>query len=79
MSAAANAAGYLYAHGKLPVSDLEAQVDVASPHHTAKSPSLRRVEPKTVPYQDQSQPLKQARAPRIEYRKRRCYLLPTAA
>jgi hypothetical protein len=63
MSAAANAAGYLYAHGQLPVSELHAQVE----------------EPKTVPCQDQSKPLKQARTPRIEYRKRRFYPLPSAA
>jgi hypothetical protein len=60
MSAAANAAGYLYARGQLPTE--------SSPH-TAKS----------VPSQGQSEPLKQVRTPRIEYRKRRSYLLPSAA
>jgi hypothetical protein len=79
MSAAANAAGYLYAHGQLPMSDLNAQVDVDSSHRTPKSQSSRRPEPKTVPSQGQTQPLKQARTPRIEYRKRRLYLVPSAA
>ncbi len=79
MSAAANAAGYLYAHGQLPMSDLNAQVDVEGSHRTAKSQSSRRLEPKTVLWQSQSQPLKQVRTPRIEYRKRRFYPLPSAA
>lgn len=79
MSAAANAAGYLYAHDQLPESDLNAQVELKSSHRTAKSQSSRRLEPKTVPSQGQSEPLKQARAPRIEYRKRRLYPLPSAA
>jgi len=65
MSAAANAAGYLYAHGQLPMSDLDAYVDVERSHHTAQSK------------QGQSQPA--VRAPRIEYRKRRFYALPSAA
>jgi hypothetical protein len=64
MSAAANAAGYLYAQGRLPVSNLNRQVDA---------------EPKTVLRQGQSQPVKQVRTPRIEYRKRRFYPLPSAA
>ena len=79
MGAAANAAGYLYAHGQLPMSGLNAQVDAESSHHTAESQSSRRLEPKTVLWQGQSQPLKQVRTPRIEYRKRRFYLLPSAA
>jgi hypothetical protein len=79
MSAAANAAGYLYAHGQLPMSDLNAQVDVASSHRTAKSQSSRPLEQKTVLWQSQSQPLKQVHTPRIEYRKRRFYPLPSAA
>ena len=48
MSAAANAAGYLYARGQLPVSELNARGD-------------------------------SVRTPRIEYRKRRVYALPSAA
>jgi len=64
MSAAANAAGYLYAQGRLPVSNLNRQVDAES---------------KTVLRQGQSQPVKQVRTPRIEYRKRRFYPLPSAA
>jgi hypothetical protein len=67
MSAAANAAGYLYAHGYLPTSDVNTRVDVASSHHTA------------VLWQGQSQPLEKVRTPRIEYRKRRSYALPSAA
>jgi hypothetical protein len=67
MSAAANAAGYLYAHDRLPMSDLDAQVDAASSHSTVQS---RQV---------QSQPVKQVRTPRIEYRKRRFHPLPSAA
>ena len=61
MSAAANAAGYLYAHGLLPVSDTQAD------------------EPEGVLQQDQSQPPKLVSPPRIEYRKRRFYALPSAA
>jgi len=79
MSAAANAAGYLYAHGELPMSDRNAQVGVASSHRTAKSQSSRPLEPKTALWLGQSQPLKQVRTPRIEYRKRRVYPLPSAA
>jgi len=79
MSAAANAAGYLYANGQLPMSDLNAQVDAESSHPTAQSQSSRRVTPKTVLLQGQSQPVKQVRTPRIEYRKRRFYPLPSAA
>jgi hypothetical protein len=69
MTAAATAAGYLYAHGLLPKSDAQAHAD--SSHRTAKSQSSRRLEPKTFPWQVQSQPFKQVRTPRIEYRKRR--------
>lgn len=75
MSAAANAAGYLYAHGQLPLSELAAQVEAERSHGTAKPQSSRRL----VPSQAQSQPLKQVRTPRIEYRKRRFYALPSAA
>jgi len=67
MSAAANAAGYLYAHGQSPVSEVNAQVDAESSY------------PRTVLWRSQSQPVKQARTPRIEYRKRRSYALPSAA
>ncbi len=65
MSAAANAAGYLYAHGQLPMSGLNAQVDAEASRPTAQSRS--------------ASPAKQARTPRIEYRKRRVYPLPSAA
>jgi len=68
MSAAANAAGYLYAHGQLPVSDLNAQVEAQSSHPTPPPRSSRRPEPKSVLRQDQSQPVKQVRTPKIEYR-----------
>jgi hypothetical protein len=79
MSAAANAAGYLYAHGLLPESGLDTQADAASPHDKAKSQSSRRMEPENPAYQGQSQPVKTLRRPRIEYRKRRSYLSPSAA
>jgi hypothetical protein len=78
MSAAANAAGYLYVHGQLPASDFNAQVEAKRSPHAAKSQSTRRLEPKTVLSQGQPEPLKQARTPRIEYRKRRFYPLPSA-
>ena len=73
MSAAANAAGYLYAHGQLPI-----QLNPERSHSAERSQSSTRLEPKSAPWQDQSQPLKQ-RTPRIEYRKRRFYPLPSAA
>jgi hypothetical protein len=79
MSAAANAAGYLYAHNQLPMSDLSAQVDAASSVPAAQSRASRHLEPKAVLRQDQSQPVKEVRTPRIEYRKRRFYPLPSAA
>jgi len=63
MSAAANAAGYLYAHGHLAASDVDAQVHAAKP----------------APSPEQSKPVAQVRAPRIEYRKRRLYAMPAAA
>ena len=59
MSAAATAAGYLFAHGRLPAAGHSTQVDAERPH--------------------QSQPVKETRTPRIEYRKRRYYPLPSAA
>ncbi len=65
MSAAANAAGYLYAHGQLSGSDLNTQADAESSHRPAKSQS--------------APPLIPVRMPRIEYRKRRLYALPSAA
>jgi len=79
MSAAANAAGYLYAHGRLPISELNAQLDAERPPHAAEAQSSRRLEPKAVLRQDQLQPVKEVRIPRIEYRKRRFYPLPSAA
>jgi len=64
MSAAANAAGYLYAHGQLPASDLDAKLQAARPDRTPNS---------------QSEPVRQTRAPKIEYRKRRSYAVPSLA
>jgi hypothetical protein len=75
MSAAATAAGYLYARGRLAKSDLNGQVDTASSVHTQSQ--SRRLEPKVVLRQGQSQPVKPARTPRIEYRKRRFWLVPS--
>jgi hypothetical protein len=79
MSAAGTAAGYLYAHSRLPISDLDRQVNAESSHQTAESQSSRRLEPKIALLQGQSQPVEQVRTPRIEYRKRRYYPLPSAA
>ncbi len=76
MSAAANAAGYLFAHNLLPLSDPGAQPDAEHSHRTAKSEPSKRPEPKAVLSQAQPEPLKQVRKPRIEYRKRRSLLLP---
>ena len=70
MSAAATAAGYLYARDQLATSDHNS-------HRAAESQSSRRPEPKGVLEQDQSQPITQMRAPKIEYRKRRYYALPS--
>jgi hypothetical protein len=70
MSAAANAAGYLYAHGQLPVPDLNAKAEAARPDRTAKP----QPEPEPEP-----EPVKQTRAPKIEYRKRRSYAVPSVA
>jgi hypothetical protein len=66
MSAAANAAGYLFAQGKL-------AMDQAKPQKVAKS------QPTSVPTQGDSQTAKQVRTTRVEYRKRRAYALPAAA
>jgi hypothetical protein len=76
MSAAANAAGYLYAHGLLPLSDANAQADAERSHRTAKSEPSKRLKPKSVLSEPQPEPLKQVRKPRVEYRKRRILLLP---
>jgi len=62
MSAAANAAGYLYAHDQLPVSDLNGRVDAPRSPHAAEPEPLKR------------EPVKQLRTPRIEYRKKRSYV-----
>jgi hypothetical protein len=78
MSAAATAAGFLYAHGRLPASDLDGQAAAESPRHAAEPWSSRPLERKVVPWQGRSEPVKQVRTPRIEYRKRR-YPLPSAA
>jgi hypothetical protein len=79
MSAAANAAGYLFAHNLLPLSDPNAQADAQHSHRTAKPEPSRRLEPKTVLSQAQPEPLKQVRKPRIEYRKRRYFPRPSSA
>jgi len=59
MSAAANAAGYLYVHDKLPVSHPDEQAP-------AERPPLA---PRTIALSQD----RQICAPRIEYRKRRAY------
>ena len=64
MSAAANAAGYLCAHSLLPLAQVQTQIDADTSRPSAKSRSL---------------PPKPSRAPRIEYRKRRVFVLPAAA
>ena len=74
MSAAANAAGYLYAHGQLPI-----QLNPERSHSAERSQSSTRLEPKSAPWQDDSPPVKEASTPRIEYRKRRSYALPSIA
>ena len=61
MSAAANAAGYLHAHGLLPPSDQGLP------------------EPKRIRSQARSEPPRPMRTPRIQYRKRRNYRMPSAA
>ena len=65
MSAAANAAGYLYFHGIRPTSGLNAQVGHRDPASTEEVSVLQTEKP--------------ARTTRIEYRKRRSYPLPSAA
>jgi hypothetical protein len=65
MSAAANAAGYLHSHGLLPLAEAQAQVDADTSLRSAAQVSRL--------------PAKQPRAPRIEYRKRRVYVMPAAA
>ena len=65
MSAAANAAGYLCAHGLLPLPRVQTQVAADTTPRNAAQPSAL--------------PAKPSRAPRIEYRKRRVYVLPAAA
>ena len=79
MSAAANAAGYLYLNGRLSIPEVDRKIDAERSHCKAESRSSRRPEPKADLRQDQSQPVKETRMPRIEYRKRRLYLLPSAA
>ena len=66
MSAAANAAGYLFAQGKV-------AIDQAKPQTVVKS------QPKSLPPQGGSQGAKQVRTTRVEYRRRRAYALPAAA
>jgi|RhiMetdeSRZDD1v2_1073273.scaffolds.fasta_scaffold5268943_1 hypothetical protein len=65
MSAAANAAGYLYSHGLLPLTEVQAQGDTDGAPRSAVAVSPL--------------PVKQSRVPRIEYRKRRVYVMPAAA
>jgi hypothetical protein len=79
MSAAANAAGYLFAHNLLPLPDASAQTDTERSQRTAKSEPSKWLEPKTVLSQARPEPLKQVRKPRIEYRKRRSFPLPSSA
>ena len=70
MSAAANAAGYLYVHGKLPISHPDGQ---------ARAERAPLAPPAIALSQHRSQSAKQIGAPRIEYRRRRAYALPSAA
>jgi hypothetical protein len=91
VSAAATAAGYLYAHNRLPAAGRPAaghnssQARAERPHHAAPSQASRRWGPRLEPRfepdfalrHDEPQPVKEARTPRIEYRKRRVY--PVAA
>jgi hypothetical protein len=79
VSAAASAAGYLFAHDQLPLSDLDTQAGATRSHRTPKVESSKRLEQKTVPLPVESESPKQLRTPRIEYRRRRFYPLPTAA
>ena len=79
MSAAATAAGYLYAQRRLSGAGFDGEVDAERSYHAAEPQPARRWEPKSAPWQDESQPFKEASTPRIEYRKRRSYLLPSAA
>jgi len=79
MSAAATAAGYLYARARLSGAGFDGEMDAECSYHAGEPQPARRWEPKSAPWQDESQPFKEAGTPRIEYRKRRCYLLPSAA
>jgi hypothetical protein len=90
VSAAATAAGYLYAHNRLAAAghpaghnsrQMDAKRDAQRPHRAVPSQASRRWEPRFEPQtalrHDEPQPVKEARTPRIEYRKRRVY--PAAA
>ena len=79
MSAAATAAGYLYARGRLCGAGLNRKVDAERSYHAAEPEPARRLEPKSAPWQDDSPPVKEASTPRIEHRKRRSYALPSTA
>jgi hypothetical protein len=79
MSAAATAAGYLYARGRLSGAGLDGHVDAERSHHAAESQPAGRLEPKSAPCRDESPPVKEASTPRIEHRKRRSYALPSTA
>jgi hypothetical protein len=68
MSAAATAAGYLYAHDRLPAAGQPAAGHNSRP--VAEERPQRAAE---------SQPVIEPRTPRIEYRKRRLYALPAPA
>jgi hypothetical protein len=71
MSAAANAAGYLYAHRLLPGT---AQ---AEPRNVARRPAPQP-ERSNVAAEPQADKRPQPRAPRIEYRKRRVLMREAA-
>jgi hypothetical protein len=79
MSAAATAAGYLYAHNRLPVAELNRQAGAERRHCAAASQPSSRAELRTASRHAEPHPAKDARAPRIEYRKRRIYPVPAAA
>jgi hypothetical protein len=76
MSAAANAAGYLYAHRLLPEN---AQRQPETGHAEQKNVAQRASPRSIVAQRAAPQPDKQPRTPKIEYRKRRLLLVPETA
>ena len=72
MSAAANAVGYLYAHGRLAAAEPSSQT-------AAPSQPTKRAQPTSPAPQRDAQSAKQPGTTKIEYRKRRVYPLPAVA